>query len=231
MSNLLKTELYKLFHNWYLWGIVIFNLFLSCILLLDSKGKTSNMILASLYNIPILYFLVIVFIALFIGNDFGEKTLNTYIVAGHKRSFIFWIKVIVSQIGCIIIFAFPLLIHGIIGLFCIKEKIFLGDSLYTIIILILLAMITMCTLPIFLAFIFHDMGKTLAVSMVLFFVMIFLMNSDYAQTISRILPMGQLRLISLQKIDSIKFFLIADVLWNFIMYLIAGNAFLHTDLK
>lgn len=39
MSNLLKTELYKLFHSWYFWGIGIFNLFLSTILLLDSKGK------------------------------------------------------------------------------------------------------------------------------------------------------------------------------------------------
>ena len=25
MSNLLKTELYKLFHSWYFWGIGIFN--------------------------------------------------------------------------------------------------------------------------------------------------------------------------------------------------------------
>lgn len=52
MSNLLKTELYKLFHSWYFWGIGIFNLFLSTILLLDSKGKSSNLIMASLYNVP-----------------------------------------------------------------------------------------------------------------------------------------------------------------------------------
>ena len=58
MSNLLKTELYKLFHSWYFWGIGIFNLFLSTILLLDSKGKSSNLIMASLYNVPLLYFLL-----------------------------------------------------------------------------------------------------------------------------------------------------------------------------
>ena len=79
MSNLLKTELYKLFHSWYFWGIGIFNLFLSTILLLDSKGKSSNLIMASLYNVPLLYFLIIVFIALFIGSDLGRRTLNTYI--------------------------------------------------------------------------------------------------------------------------------------------------------
>ena len=231
MSNLLKTELYKLFHSWYFWGIGIFNLFLSTILLLDSKGKSSNLIMASLYNVPLLYFLIIVFIALFIGSDLGRRTLNTYITAGHKRSCILWAKVIVSQIGCIIILIFPLLMHGVISQFCMKEKFIWGDNGYTILLVTLLAMITMCTLPIFLAFIFRDMGRTLAISMVLFFVMIFFMNSEYAQTIIKILPMGQLRLISLQKFYSIDFFLLVDFLCNVILYMVAGNVFLHTDLK
>lgn len=107
MSNLLKTELYKLFHSWYFWGIGIFNLLLSSILLLDSKERSSNLIMASLYNIPLLYFLSIVFIALFIGSDFSGRTLNTYITAGHKRSSIFRVKLIVSQIGCIIETNYP----------------------------------------------------------------------------------------------------------------------------
>ena len=231
MSNLLKTELYKLFHSWYFWGIGIFNLFLCTILLLYSKGKSSNLIMASLYNVPLLYFLIIVFIALFIGSDLGRRTLNTYITAGHKRSCILWAKVIVSQIGCIIILIFPLLMHGVISQFCMKEKFIWGDNGYTILLVTLLAMITMCTLPIFLAFIFRDMGRTLAISMVLFFVMIFFMNSEYAQTIIKILPMGQLRLISLQKFYSIDFFLLVDFLWNVILYMVAGNVFLHTDLK
>ena len=231
MSNLLKTELYKLFHSWYFWGIGIFNLFLSTILLLDSKGKSSNLIMASLYNVPLLYFLIIVFIALFIGSDLGRRTLNTYITAGHKRSCILWAKVIVSQIGCIIILIFPLLMHGVISQFCMKEKFIWGDNGYTILLVTLLAMITMCTLTIFLAFIFRDMGRTLAISMVLFFVMIFFMNSEYAQTIIKILPMGQLRLISLQKFYSIDFFLLVDFLWNVILYMVAGNVFLHIDLK
>lgn len=128
MSNLLKTELYKLFHSWYFWGIGIFNLLLSSILLLDSKERSSNLIMASLYNIPLLYFLSIVFIALFIGSDFSGRTLNTYITAGHKRSSIF-------------------------------------------------------------------------------------------------------RVISLQKVYSTNFCLFVDFLWNFILYFIAGSAFLHTDLK
>lgn len=225
MSNLLKTELYKLFHSWYFGGIGIFNLLLSSILLLDSKERSSNLIMASLYNIPLLYFLSIVFIALFIGSDFSGRTLNTYITAGHKRSSIFRVKLIVSQIGCIIILVFPLFVHGIISQFYIGEKLFWNDSTYTMVSLTLFAMITLCALPMFFAFIFRDMGKTLTVSMVLFFVMIFLLNSESAQIISRIIPMGQLRLISLQKVYSTNFCLFVDFLWNFILYFIAGSVF------
>ena len=55
MSNLLKAEFYKLFHSWYFWGIGLFNLLLSSVLLLDSVGETSNLFFASIYNMPIIY--------------------------------------------------------------------------------------------------------------------------------------------------------------------------------
>ena len=48
MSNLLKAEFYKLFHSWYFWGIGLFNLLLSSVLLLDSgdcEKKSVNKIL------------------------------------------------------------------------------------------------------------------------------------------------------------------------------------------
>jgi ABC-2 type transport system permease protein len=122
MANLLRTEWYKLWHSWYFWGIGIFTFLLSSILLLDSKGKTSNLVMASLYNTPLLYFLIIVFIALFIGNDLGGRTLNAYLTAGHKRGYVFWAKVMVSQIGCILILTVPLLTHEIIGRFGMKER-------------------------------------------------------------------------------------------------------------
>ena len=49
MANLLRTEWYKLWHSWYFWGIGIFTFLLSSILLLDSKGKTSNLVMTSLF--------------------------------------------------------------------------------------------------------------------------------------------------------------------------------------
>lgn len=177
------------------------------------------------------YFLIIVFIALFIGNDLGGRTLNAYLTAGHKRGYVFWAKVMVSQIGCILILTVPLLIHEIIGRFGMKERFPEISGTFTVAFQILFVVITMCALPVVLAFVFRDMGKTLAVSMVLFFLMIFLMNGQHAESLIRILPMGQLRLIALQKFDRTTVPLSLDFLWMFILYYSAGRIFLHADLK
>ena len=76
MSNLLKAEFYKLFHSWYFWGIGLFNLLLSSVLLLDSVGETSNLFFASIYNMPILYFLTIIFSAMFVEMILAEEHYN-----------------------------------------------------------------------------------------------------------------------------------------------------------
>ena len=165
MSNLLKAEFYKLFHSWYFWGIGLFNLLLSSVLLLDSVGETSNLFFASIYNMPILYFLTIIFSALFV------------------------VMVIASQFA-------------------------------------------MCLLPFFFAFIFRDIGKSMAVPMVLFFLMVFLMNGDQVQLISQILPMGQLRLMALQQSNiSGGQFMFSDFLWVLALCLGTYLWFRRSDLK
>ena len=75
----------------------------------------------------------------------------------------------VSQIGCILILTVPLLTHEIIGRFGMKERFPEISGTFTVAFQILFVVITMCALPVVLAFVFRDMGKTLAVSMVLFF--------------------------------------------------------------
>ena len=192
MSNLLKAEFYKLFHSWYFWGIGLFNLLLSSVLLLDSVGETSNLFFASIYNMPILYFLTIIFSALFVGNDFGRRTLQSYINAGHRRGKILFAKLVVHQIACMVILSFPLLLHSIIGTFVTKGAL----ASIGIVVMVIASQFAMCLLPFFFAFIFRDIGKSMAVPMVLFFLMVFLMNGDQVQLISQILPMGQLRLMA-----------------------------------
>lgn len=224
MSNLLKAEFYKLFHSWYFWGIGLFNLLLSSVLLLDSVGETSNLFFASIYNMPILYFLTIIFSALFVGNDFGRRTLQSYINAGHRRGKILFAKLVVHQIACMVILSFPLLLHSIIGTFVTK------GALASIGIVVMV--IASCLLPFFFAFIFRDIGKSMAVPMVLFFLMVFLMNGDQAQLISQILPMGQLRLMALQQSNiSGGQFMFSDFLWVLALCLGTYLWFRRSDLK
>ena len=219
MSNLLKAEFYKLFHSWYFWGIGLFNLLLSSVLLLDSVGETSNLFFASIYNMPILYFLTIIFSALFVGNDFGRRTLQSYINAGHRRGKILFAKLVVHQIACMVILSFPLFTKGAL-------------ASIGIVVMVIASQFAMCLLPFFFAFIFRDIGKSMAVPMVLFFLMVFLMNGDQAQLISQILPMGQLRLMALQQSNiSGGQFMFSDFLWVLALCLGTYLWFRRSDLK
>lgn len=231
MMNLLKAEFYKLFHSWYFGGILLFNLGLSSVLLLDSKTQTSNIFFASLYNTPLLYFLIIVFSALFVGNDFAEKTLHQYVSAGHKRGQIFLAKMVVYQIACQIILILPILFHEVFGEIYLKESIV--DICNTeLIAAIGIAITAMCMLPVFFAFLFQDIGKSLVVPMLMFLVMIFLLNGKQVEYATKILPMGQLRLVALQGMSWESMGLIGiDLLWIFILYLGAYYVFKCSNLQ
>lgn len=190
--------------------------------------QTSNLFFASIYNMPILYFLTIIFSALFVGNDFGGRTLQSYINAGHRRGKILFAKLVVHQIACMVILSFPLLLHSIIGTFVTKGAL----ASIGIVVMVIASQFAMCLLPFFFAFIFRDIGKSMAVPMVLFFLMVFLMNGDQAQLISQILPMGQLRLMALQQSNiSGGQFMFSDFLWVLALCLGTYLWFRRSDLK
>lgn len=76
MINLLKAEYYKLLHKQSFWGLLFFSLALGSLLLTDSKNTTSDLVKGSLYNLPQIYFISILFAALFIGEDFENRTIR-----------------------------------------------------------------------------------------------------------------------------------------------------------
>ena len=164
MTDLLKAEFYKLMHSRSFWGMTLFSLILGSILLLDSKPLVFGLFHASLYNTPLLYFLAIVFAALFVGEDFSEQTLPCYISAGHKRSTVLFAKTIVYLASCVFLLVLPLLVHGLAGVIRNGETRFITDILAEGAV-ILSAVLAMCMLPLFCAFVFRDIGRTLAVPM------------------------------------------------------------------
>lgn len=232
MANLLKAEFYKLFHSRSFWGMVSFSFLLSSLLLLDSEQLTAGLFFASLYNTPLLYFLTIIFGALFVGNDFGERTLHCFLTAGHKRSAILFAKTLTYQIACVSMLAIPLVMHGLFGAFIKKEEIISTEFFLTTGVTIPVCILAMCMLPLFFSFVFRDMGRTLAVLMVVFFSMIFLLNGGGAQSAAIILPMGQLRLISLQQLPIPAAAVVAiDTVWIIVLYIGAYVSFYRSDLK
>ena len=228
MINLLKAEFYKLFHSQSFWILEGFSFLLSGVLLLDSKSLVENFFNAVLYNTPLLYFLAIVFAALFVGNDFGERTLHSYIYTGHKRSFVLFAKAFAYINACIIFLLLPVLFYGFMGVLKFKLVACInGNDVMTI----LIAAVAMSLLPFFFAVIFRDAGRSLAIPMAIFFLMIFLMNGNYAQQVGILLPMGQLRFIALQQDISRLPMLTADILWIFVLYFGAVFSFNRSDLK
>lgn len=232
MVNLLKSELYKLRHSLVFWEMALFSLLLGSLMLLDSRQDTSSLFFASLHNTPILYFLTIIYGALFIGNDFGSQTLHSFVSAGHKRSFILLAKTFVYQMGCVLILGLPLILHGIWELIVWKVEMASVETMLLTGFSILISILAMGMVSLLCAFIFRDMGRTLAVPMVLFFLEIFILNGDHALRISIFLPIGQLRLISLEQYPLSSVALIGmDCIWILVLYMAAYVAFCHLDLK
>ena len=154
--------------------------------------------------------------------------LQSYINAGHRRGKILFAKLVVHQIACMVILSFPLLLHSIIGTFVTKGAL----ASIGIVVMVIASQFAMCLLPFFFAFIFRDIGKSMAVPMVLFFLMVFLMNGDQVQLISQILPMGQLRLMALQQSNiSGGQFMFSDFLWVLALCLGTYLWFRRSDLK
>ncbi len=232
MANLLKAEFYKLYHSRSFWGLALFSTLLGSLMLLDSDGKTEGLFYASLYNTPLLYFLTIIFAALFVGNDFGERTLQSFICAGNKRNTVLFTKVVTYQVACVVILVVPLLVHTILEVMFqkgeeISASVFLLSSM-----IILVSIWAMCMLPLFFAFLFKDMGRTLSVSMVCFFLMIFALNSDKLNYAAFVLPMGQIRLLSLRELSLPAVLVVGiDTIWIIVLYLGAYISFCRSDLK
>ena len=120
-----------------------------------------------------------------------------------------------------VILSFPLLLHSIIGTFVTKGAL----ASIGIVVMVIASQFAMCLLPFFFAFIFRDIGKSMAVPMVLFFLMVFLMNGDQV-------PMGQLRLMALQQSNiSGGQFMFSDFLWVLALCLGTYLWFRRSDLK
>lgn len=224
MSDLLKAEFYKLSHKWSFWGTLLIAIFLENILLMDGLRQTSTLWQASLYNAPQLYFLLIVFGALFIGNEFENRTFHNLISAGHSRGHILFAKTVAYLTACVLLVMVPLLLHVLTADF--------SPEFWSSIPLIFTAILAMGMLPLLAAVLLKDVGKTMAIPLVFYMAMVFVLNGRYYAPALQSLPVGHLRLLALNGFpDSWGTLLGIDAAWILILYIAAHLCFCRSNLK
>ena len=200
MYCLIKAELYKLVHDKSFFILSALSVMLGSFLMLDQGQLTGyESVSASLYNAPILMLLTCVFGALYLGKDFADHTLYHMICAGHSRNHVFFCKAILFIVGSnIILLLQPILciayntgVHGWGGYsygsdFSRVTAIFLTTAVLNA---------AMCGISLLTAFICKDIGRTLSIPALVYFLNIFLLNGPNAKVIARFIPLGQLRLL------------------------------------
>ncbi|MCR4649389.1 MAG: ABC transporter permease [Lachnospiraceae bacterium] len=227
MAKLIKAEIYKLFHSIYLWCIFACYLVLNSILLVDYIKRGMTCLTSSLYFGFFLFFIIGAIAVLFFGNEFDQRVIQNYVTAGNSRTAIFFAKVIVFLTGSVSIIVITLLIHALIGM------IFLGEPLdIKTIVCLIPSFIATCTVPVFIGFLFKDIGKTLAGSLIFFVLSVASVNTKGIMEWAIYLPDAQ-RLLAYKGVffDYLPMNIIIDVIWT-IVFLIASYAvFCRSNLK
>ena len=82
MRYILRSEFYQVKKDKRNLFIFIASLIMSSVLLLDSNIKNgSEALYKTLYNMPLIFIVANIFIALYIGGNFSERQINKYIAS------------------------------------------------------------------------------------------------------------------------------------------------------
>ena len=171
---------------------------------------------------------------IFIGGDFADRTLYHGLMAGKSRSSVLAAKSIVFAIAADgLLFLFPLLLV----LTCtIKNGWGMAVSggmvlhLIGVIAALLILGFAVGALSLLAAVCFRDVGRTIGIPIVLYFVMIFLLNSAYASAFSRILPIGAFILVADGTVTP-TYGLLLGFIWSALLATVSTLVFRRAELR
>ncbi|RGB75942.1 ABC transporter permease [Anaerococcus nagyae] len=230
MKNILKSELYEFIRDKKYLILLVISIILQSVLLLDKYIKnTSEMIYHSFYNMPLLFIVVNVFIALYIGGNFSDRKINRYIISGHKRANIVIVETFIVVIFSNLILMLQPTIATIVSL-ATNGNGTDSTNILEIFLVTLLLNTSFLMITIFLAFLFKDIGKTLASSVGMYFIVIFLLNSNNAVQLAHFIPIGQGRLLIENSTNMIEAIILASV-YFFVFLVGTMEYFKKCDLK
>jgi ABC-2 type transport system permease protein len=213
VTNLFRTEIYKLFKSKSFWIIFLICTFLGVTTPLDGHGYITQYenIGVSFYNICLLMIFPILLGGLTFGNDFVDRTVNNGVCAGHSRFKIFICKVSAYFIGVnIVLLCSPvinIIINNILHRYISYNLISDGSVLLKTFLITSLLGMAISSISIFIAFMFRDIGKTVGISTGVYLLSVMLLNTtnDIRTNFFKFLPLAQMRLILYRPIVSNQF--------------------------
>ena len=213
MINLFRTELYKLFQNKSFWVVFIMSTLFGIAMPPDSHTYITGYenISVSFYYACLLMVFPILLGAISFGNDFLERTINNGVCAGHSRLKIFLCKVLAYFIGVnLIILVSPvinIILNYIFHRYSSDNLINQLDILTKTLLTTSILGMAVSSITIFISFIFRDIGKSVGISVGIYFANIVILNTtnDIRTTLFRFLPLAEARLILYRPLISNQF--------------------------
>ena len=203
MGNLLRAEWYKLFHD------KIFAITLAACVLLNalifSGGPILNCsgseALQQCMKKEIMSAMIVcVYGGTFFGSDFADRTMYHGLTAGQSRSAVLRAKIIVFSVAAdLMLFLFPLLLTVICT---VKNGLGatagagLVPHLFGVVLALLLLGFAISALSLPAAVCFRDVGRTVGIPIVLYFIVIILLNSTFSPVLSRFFPISAVSLVA-----------------------------------
>jgi len=237
MGNLLHVEWYKLVRDKIYW-ILLAVIVLVNLLILSGGQQFSLSGYSFLKTIMqkeiITIMLASIYGGLFVGRDFENCTLYHEITAGRSRIQVLLAKTIVFLLalnGLILIFP-------ILGIICcilkngwgIPFTTEMGFYLLFVFIALVLLSCAIGMISMLAAVCFQDVGRTIGIPIILFFIMIMLLNSKYAIQFAHFLPIGMMVLVANGTTHPVYGVLLGSA-WSVVLFMISTLVFRRAELR
>lgn len=236
MRRLLYAERYKLFYDRVFWitliAVIIFNfIILSGSNILNMSGY---MALSEIMKKEILTILIsCIYGGLFIGGDFTDRTLYHALMTGKSRNTVLWAKAVVFVTAVnAILYIFPMMVVIICSLKNGWGTAFSTGMFLHLVGVILALLILGSAIGLFslLAGVcFRDVGRTIGIPVIFYFVMILLLNSSYASVFARVFPAGTLVLMVGGALSP-AYAALTGIIWSVFLFILSALIFRRAEL-
>lgn len=237
MGKLLHIEWYKLVRDKIYW-ILLAVIVLVNLIILSGGQQFSLSGYSFLKNIMqkeiITIMMASIYGGLFVGRDFEDCTLYHEITAGKSR-----IQVLSAKIT-----VFLLALNGLILIFPMLAIIYCtlkngwgipftaGMEFYLLFVFIALLLLNCAIgmISMLAAVCFRDVGRTIGIPIILFFIMIILLNGKYAIQFAHFLPLGMMALVTNGTVAPVYGMLLGSV-WSAVLFMISALVFRRAELR